>query len=290
MKKNTFSLYIGLFSFLFIAPALSAQELISPMLSLKYIKLSDGSKKIDVSLQAKEEKKMVQIENGNIEIYSLVDTAKLSIGKLITNYKGEASLKISADKILPKDKLGNTKILAEYSGNNKYSKASADLQVKDVYLDIQFSQDSSKTISALVYELNNKGEKVLIKDIDVIFNVKRLFCLYPFGTAKTDLAGSCSSSFPPDIPGDTAGKIEIVVRIQDNDNYATVEKIGATNWGKPIIIEPRVRRGLGDTDAPLWMVYTLLVLLSGVWVHFIYILILIIRIDRIGKKLLQTRT
>jgi hypothetical protein len=291
MKKNKLNLYIILLTcYLFTANGLYGQDLINPMLSAKFIKLTDGSKRIDISLQAKEEKKMVQIENGSIHVYVLIDTAKREMGKLVTNYKGEASLKIGSDKILPVDKQGNTKFLVEYSGSNKYSKASSDLQIKDVYLDVQVSKDSSKTISACVYELNNKGEKVFIKDLDLVFNVKRLFCLYPVGTAKTDATGSCSSIFPSDIPGDTVGKVEIVVRIQENDKYATVEKIQSVNWGKPVVIESGARRGLGDTDAPLWMVYTLLVLMTGVWVHFVYVLILIIRIDRIGKKLLHSAT
>jgi hypothetical protein len=288
MKKNTRNLLPIILTIIsVITNNTFAQDLKSPIFSVKYMKLSDGSKRIDVSLQAKEDKKMVQIENAEIIIYTLIDTTKTEIGKIVTNYKGESFLKIAHDRILPKDKQGNMKIRAEYAGNTIYSKTSADIQVKDVFMEVQLSSDSSKTITASVYELNDKGEKVSIKDIDLVFNVKRLFCLYPFGNAKTDLSGNCNANFPSDIPGDTTGMVEIVVRIQDNDNYATVEKTQEVKWGKPIIIEPRPRRGLGDTDAPLWMVYTLLVLLSGVWVHFIYVFILVIRIDRIGKKLLH---
>jgi hypothetical protein len=290
MKKNKLHIYFILLVCITInVNGIIAQDLINPMLSAKYLKLTDGSKRIDISLQAKEERKMVLIEDANIQVYVLIDTAKRSIGKLVTNYKGEASLKIAPDISLPVDKQGNTKILAEYTGSNKYSKVSADIQVKDVYMDVQLSKDSSKTITATLYELNSKGEKVFIKDIDLVFNVKRMFCLYPVGTAKTDQAGTGTAVFPSDIPGDKTGMIDIVVRIQDNDIYASVEKIQSINWGKPLVIERVVRRGLGDTDAPLWMVYTLLVLLTAVWAHFTYILILIIRINRIGRKLMRTK-
>ena len=291
MKKHNFKLYfILLVCFSFLASTVMAQELIDPMLAAKYTKLTDGSKKIDISLQAKEEKKMVQIEGAAIHVYVLADTARNEIASLTTNYKGETSLKIPADKILPLDKLGNTKFLVEYPGNNKYTKSSANFQVKDVFLDIQLSKDSSKTISAFVYELNAKGEKVFIKDVDLVFNVKRLFCLFPIGTGKTDLAGNCTATFPSDMPGDTSGKVNVVVRIQDSDTYANVEKSENADWGKHLVIESRPQRGLGDTDAPLWMVYTLLVLLSGVWLHFIYIISLVFRINRIGKKLLGMKT
>jgi hypothetical protein len=290
MKKNKLHIFIIiLVSITINANGIFAQDLITPMLSAKYLKLTDGSKRIDISLQAKEERKMVQIENGDIRVYSLADTTKKEIGKLLTNYKGETSLKIAADKILPVDKQGISKFLVEYLGSNKYSKAATDIQVKDVYLDVQLSKDSSKTITATLYELNSKGEKVFIKDIDLVFNVKRMFCLFPVGTAKTDPSGTGTAVFPSDIPGDKTGKVDIVVRIQDNDIYASVEKIQSINWGKPLVIERVIRRGLGDTDAPLWMVYTLLVLLTAVWAHFTYILILIIRINRIGRKLMKTK-
>jgi len=267
-----------------------AQELIDPMLAAKYTKLSDGSRKIDISLLAKEDRKMVQIEGADIHVYILADTARNEVAKLTTNYKGETSLKISADKSLPVDKLGNSKFIVVFAGNSKYNKSSVNFQVKNVFLDIQLSKDSSKTISAFVYELNAKGEKVFIKDVDLIFNVKRLFCLYPIGTGKTDQAGNAIATFPSDMPGDTSGKVSVVVRIQDSDTYANVEKSENAEWGKHLVIESRPRRGLGDTDAPLWMVYTLLVLLSGVWLHFMYIIFLVFRINRIGKKLLGMKT
>ena len=44
-----------------------------------------------------------------------------------------------------------------------------------------------------------------------------------------------------------------------------------------------VKRGLGDTDAPLWMVYTLITLLSLVWFHYMYIIITVFRIRWLGK-------
>jgi hypothetical protein len=291
MKSNRCKIFLLILTAcLYTLTGSFAQDLVSPILSVKYIKLTDNSKKILITLQAKEDRKMVQIENGKIAVYALIDTTRFNLGELLTNYKGEASLTIGRDRILPTDKIGNTKVVADYFGSAKYSKASSDLVVKDVFLDVQLSKDSSKSISAFVYELNNKGEKVFIKDVDIVFNVKRLFCLFPIGTAKTDPAGNCSTVFPSDIPGDTSGKLDIVVRIQDNDSYATVEKIQSATWGKPVIIEHKTKRGLGDTDAPLWMVYTLLVLLSGVWVHFIYVLILIFRIDKIGKRLLRADT
>jgi hypothetical protein len=58
-------------------------------------------------------------------------------------------------------------------------------------------------------------------------------------------------------------------------------------WGKPLQPMVIIKRGLGDTNAPLWMVYTLIVLLTLVWFHFSYAIFTIFRIRYLGKKALE---
>jgi hypothetical protein len=129
---------------------------------------------------------------------------------------------------------------------------------------------------------------VIIPDVPVEFDVKRLFCLFPIGNEKTDSSGLCSTEFPSNMPGDKNGKVTIVVRMPDNETYGTVEESKDINWGKLLVYEAKPIRGLGDTDAPLWMVYALLILLSGVWLNVVYIIILVIRINIIGKKAIKS--
>jgi hypothetical protein len=57
------------------------------------------------------------------------------------------------------------------------------------------------------------------------------------------------------------------------------------DWGlarPPVIVKKR--RGLGDTDAPLWMVYTLIVLLSIVWFHYLYVFYVMIKIKKLRRN------
>jgi hypothetical protein len=161
--------------------------------------------------------------------------------------------------------------------------------VTEAVLEISMSEkDTIKTITARVFKLNEKREKMVVPDVPVEFNVKRLFCLYPIGNEKTDTTGSCSTEFPSSIPGDKNGKVTIVVRMPENETFGTVEVSKDINWGKELVYEAKPIRGLGDTDAPLWMVYTLIILLSGVWLNVVYIIILVIRINMIGKKAIKS--
>jgi len=66
--------------------------------------------------------------------------------------------------------------------------------------------------------------------------------------------------------------------------YGNVESRGDINWGIPVPIKAEKHRGLGDTDAPLWMVYTLITLLSIVWFTYVYVIFLILKIKRARNK------
>jgi hypothetical protein len=93
-----------------------------------------------------------------------------------------------------------------------------------------------------------------------------------------------SLEFPTSIPGNQLGYLTIVAKVEDNESYGNVAVSGTINWGKPLPPMKIIKRGLGDTDAPLWMVYTLIVLLSVVWFHYMYVIYTVFRIRHLGKS------
>lgn len=265
-----------------------ADEPVAPRITASYSKLSDGTKMITVALSARQNDKRLNIQDAELEIQAQNDEGKTPLGNVVTNQLGKAYLDIASGTTLPKDKDGFT-FTVLFAGNAKLEKASQTIHVTEAYLEINLTQtDTIRTISARVYKLNEKREKVTVPDVPVEFDVKRLFCLYPVGNEKTDTTGSCSTEFPSSIPGDKNGKVTIVVRIPENETFGTVEVSKDINWGKVLVYEAKPIRGLGDTDAPLWMVYTLIILLSGVWLNVVYIIILVIRINMIGKKAIKS--
>jgi hypothetical protein len=265
-----------------------ANEPVTPKITASYSKLSDGTKRISVLVSARVNDKRVYLPDATLEIQAQNDEGKTPVGRVVTNQLGKGSLDIAPGTTLPKDQDGYT-FTVLYAGNDTMEKASRTIHVTEAFLEINMTEkDTVKTITARVYKLNEKREKVTVADVPVEFDVKRLFCLYPVGNEKTDSTGSCSSDFPSTMPGDKNGKVTIVVRMPENESFGTVEVSRDMNWGKPLVYEAKPIRGLGDTDAPLWMVYTLLVLLTGVWGNVIYIVYLIIRINVIGKKALRS--
>lgn len=268
-----------------------AGELIKPRLDATFLKLTDGTKSVTLSMSARIDDKRVKIKDASIKVFALNESGKTELGTVVTDYKGIAVLKINPDVSLPKDHEGYYTFEAQFPGNQKLDIASASVHVKDVFLSMSFdTKDSTKNVIVKVSSINEKGETIKVGSVPVEFYIKRLFCMYRFGGEKTDSTGTCVAEFPKNMPGDTAGMVLVIAKILENETYGTVETSQSFTGGTPLMIEPKPKRGLGDTDAPLWMVYTLIVLLSGVWLHVIYVISLVIRINIIGKKALKKST
>ena len=119
---------------------------------------------------------------------------------------------------------------------------------------------------------------------EVVLYVPGKFSRLKIGEIELE-EGQGSVEFPVTLPGDSIGNLRIIAAIVESDDFGTVEISTVKDWGKPrppVIIEER--RGLGDTDAPLWMVYTLIVLMSVVWFHYIYLFIMMYMIKQQGKS------
>lgn len=265
-----------------------AGDLVSPRLDGTYEKMPDGTKRISLSLSASVDDKRVYIENASLQISAVNETEKTLLGSAVTSIKGKAFFEISPGKSIPEDKEGYYTFVIRYDGNQKFNITSKAIRVKELFMEISFPKmDSTINVQVSVSAKNDKGVKETVKDIPVEFYVKRLFGLFKFGSEKTDASGLCTAEFPKSLPGDTTGKAIIVAKVLDNEFYGTVGASVDFKKATPLILEPKQKRGLGDTDAPLWMVYTLLVLLTGVWFHVIYVIGLVIRINIKGKKALK---
>jgi hypothetical protein len=78
---------------------------------------------------------------------------------------------------------------------------------------------------------------------------KGTFSVLEFAEEKTDKNGNVKIEFPIYMPGDTAGVLTIIVKVEENDDYGTNDSRGDINWGVPVPFAKEKQRGLGDTDA-----------------------------------------
>lgn len=148
---------------------------------------------------------------------------------------------------------------------------------------LSFSEDKdTKTITAFAID----EEGVPIEELDIYFYVKRTFSLLPFGDTfnTTDENGKVSVVFPNDLPGDTAGKVTIVVKIMESDIYDDLTMEIDKNWG--LIAEAdktEEERSLwaAAANAPLTLVFTTSTMILVTWVIYWYIIYILFKISKI---------
>ena len=112
-----------------------------------------------------------------------------------------------------------------------------------------------------------------------------MFSQLPVGEGYLDEEGNAEIEFPSDIPGDDNGYITIVAKFEDHPAYGNVEKRQQIAWGIPgIHSSGESQRELWTEIAPKWMIITLTIMLLGVWGHYIFAIVSLIRIKKAEKK------
>ena len=278
---NRHILIIGLFVF-FVAGNALAQKKKATRIKVGYEKQFNMPGTLVASLLVRE-KRYEPFSNATVIFYSINDTSKVLIDELKTDSNGLAKLVIAESSNIYKDDAGIMMFEVEYIGTELTKGSSRKTSIKQADLNVSFiKQDEVKFIEVDLQELSLDDQDAPIENVAVLFYIKGTFSLLNLGKEKTDENGKAKIEFPVDMPGDTLGVLTIVAKVEDHDIYGSIESRGEMDWGIPFIQADEKRRGLGDTDAPLWMVYTLITLLSAVWFHYLYVIYMIIKI-RLAK-------
>jgi len=212
-----------------------------------------------------------------IDFYTGADN-KVLLTKSITNEKGITRFELS-DDMNPEIVDGMWAFSSEFKGNDTIEGGTSEAAVRDMRLEMALTEaDSIKTITLNAFTTEGGKEKPVSGEIVTVY-VPRMFSLLPIGELTLDDAGSATIEFPSDLPGDKEGNLDIIAKISENATYGNLEKRETIKWGLPIDYSvPVTHRALWTKIAPRWMIYTLSVLLAGVWGHYLFAVISLIRI------------
>lgn len=260
------------------------QEKERARLYLRYEKSANNDKKLVASLSAGRGKTLVRIEDAEIHLAMSAGDSTVDLATVTTDKSGTAVLIIKNGYQFIKDDDGFTIFSASYRGNDKYRKSGAEVSVKDIQLELNASLvDSVKTVSLFAYETDKEGNKIPAEGLDIIVGVQRLYSILQVGTVQTDTEGKGSIDFPDDIPGDADGMLTLVARIDDNEFYGTVNSRKSINWGTIVsyAVKPASRQ-LWTNEAPLWMIFSVFIVILAAWFHYILALVRVFRIKKAG--------
>jgi hypothetical protein len=224
-------------------------------------------------------KNRIEIPVTGLEISFFTGTNKKElVARAVTDKNGIARFELNSDVKLTTDNDGMWTFSSEFKGNDTIEAGITEITVRDVVLKMSlYEADSTKTITVNAFVNENGKEKPVSGEVITVY-VPRMFSLLTIGELTLDDTGTASIEFPSDLPGGKTGNVTIMARFVENSNFGNVEKVETIKWGLPIDYLPSPHRALWTKTAPRWMIYTLSVLLTGVWGHYLFALISLIRI------------
>ncbi len=269
--KSVFSLIVGFLILSIFGSSFSMAQSKERTRLRSYFYIHDnGDREISVLLTAGRGRDMQNVSNAPISLEVDMGDSTLFLTDVITNVEGSANLLVESGYTFPADEEGITTILASFNGNDTLRSASTDIEIKDVFLEISFDiEDSVKILTVQANEFNSEGELIPVEELDINIGVQRLYSILPIDEIETDENGIGILEFPDDIPGDSAGLITVLARIDEHDYFGNVTKSASVNWGTPVSYEvKRLPRQLFTDEAPLWMIIGVFIALVGAWYHF----------------------
>ena len=120
----------------------------------------------------------------------------------------------------------------------------------------------------------------------ILVFVKRYFGNMQIGQTRTNDKGIAAFEFPKDIPGDTAGMLAVVAKLDENSGYGSAEKTDSLRAGRPSEWVPlNEERAMWNVraKAPLWVMLSYSIVVMGVLLTIVYILFQIRKIHHTGR-------
>ena len=254
-------------------------------LELKELKTSDDSRIFSVKLTGEIEAGAIPVFQAKVDFFTTAEGKSELLGSASTNRDGNATFKAEKGTRFLRDKEGTSVVKASFNGLGKLNSAEASVKFKELNLQITLSEkDSLNTIQLQAFSVGPNGENLPLKETTFNLYVQGLFTKLKIGECFVD-AGAGTFEFPKNIPGDANGNLKVFVRLEENEVYGEVEKTENAKWGnhRSGFVEPT--RSLWSSGAPIWMITTLIILLTGVWSHYLYAIIQLIKIRKEGKKI-----
>jgi hypothetical protein len=259
---------------------------ITPGMEFSYLCTSDDSVLLTARLTYRRDRDIIALEYAKVDFSAGNDKINNKLASVRTDSTGTASVKVSVKNGVPSGTAGVIRYGASFAGEGKYLAASESFQAKPARLVVAFfEQDSVKTVRVTASQEDKNGVWIPVGGQTVKLYVPSLYRPLPIGEIALDESGTGTLEFPKTLVGDSLGNIVVMAQIEENDLFGNVLGKNTINWAVPkhLIPQDKPSRELWTPVAPLWMIITLVILLAGVWAHYVYAVIQLIKIKRSSK-------
>ncbi len=260
---------------------------INTKISLLYLNTSNDTVVLTANLFVSRDQGPFALQNAEIEFTATAGKEIKLLGETKTDDQGNAVLKVHVKSGLPCDKDGKTVYLVKFNRKGKYLSSAESITAKLAKITVNFSkEDSLRFIKVNANQFESTGEIKPVTKEKVIVYIPRLFNLLKIGEIALDDNGEGRIDCPENLIGDSLGNITVIAKIEENDTFGNVQGQSSITWGIPkqYYLAEKPTRELWTPIAPIWMIVTLIIMLTGVWAHYLYAVSQLIKIKFARKK------
>lgn len=253
-------------------------SLISPAVAFSSIQKADSSIDLKAVMQAKIKGSFMKLPLLKVRFVQIIDDAENELGFGITDKRGTVIFNCKAST-LTTDKEGKLHLKAIFSGNKSMDPVEEELTIKKARLEITpLKEDSLLTIKVKLVE---SGTEKPVPEVVIGIFVKRMFLPVKIGEGTTDENGEASVEISDKLPGDAAGNITLLARLDENEIFGNLESSVSQKWG--VAVSDKLKelpRGLWSPHPPIWMLVTFIILMTTVWGHYVVIIYELFRLRK----------
>jgi hypothetical protein len=257
-------------------------------LNLSYFNKNEKLQYLQATAKAKIEGKFQPVAGLHLQFYITDEQNSNLLGSAITNEKGIAITYIPPTAKDEWMKSETREFLAKSETTNLYDSTKATAEVTKSKIRIDTGAD--RKIQATLLALKN-GSWVPVSGVDMVLAVKRMnadLLVDQNPTHTTDSLGLASTDYSlTDLPGDSAGNIILIARLDDNDVYGNLTSERIVPWGIPTrYIVDFDKRSLSARQGktPLALAFIAYPIALAVWTVIIYLLFQIRKIKKLGDQ------
>lgn len=232
----------------------------------------------------KDRKDRIPVADAQIKFYHSAPDTLLLLGEVKTDQSGIAKYTVPASQELTQDEEGFYNFIAKFDATESLKRQKKSVQVKDLFINMDLAEvDSVKIVTIDAFTTDSLGEKLPIEELDIVISIGGMLSRMPLDEVTIE-EGTYEFEMPNDIPGDVNGNFQLFAFVDDHDEFGTVLSMADSDWGVfDDIVEPEKNK-LWTDAAPIWMYVVLTILLVGAWANYVYAVIKLWRIKKIGAN------
>jgi hypothetical protein len=290
MKRMNWHKHVIIFSALLLTSFIaSSQDSLKKelLVDVVYHMPPDRVPYLMVNTKTKVGKRFLPAAGVAVNVY--LDSIPAILAKVKTGERGSARIDFPASLKNSWDASATHTFIAVTEATSEFDEVTAETSITKSKLLIDTVPGAeTRSIRVRVMELKD-NEWLPAKDVELKLGVKRLGGELPIGEEEsytTDSAGEVIGEFKrAQLPGDTAGNLIFVARVEDNELYGNLLAEAGVPWGIASKVTGTFNeRTLWSTrdKAPIWLLSAAVFIVIIVWGTIVFLLLQIVKIRKLG--------